>query len=1020
MTNNVSDFDKQDIRFAVVMNGGVSLAIWISGVTLELHHMAQAGKNDGPEYRRIADELLKANVRVDVIAGTSAGGLNGAFLALGLAGGGDLVCMRGLWTKDGDLKQLLRHPLAKNPPSLLQGDDYFLGKLTEAFAEVFDSSTNGFRAGKSPPSPVELILTGTLWDGRMSSFTDDMGANIAEHDYDATFHFTSGDGRDTPSGNLDDHAVINQLARAARCTSSFPGAFEPYLVSVGPADDVCDGRWPSSAGRVNFSRSQYVVDGGVLLNKPLRPALEAIYRQPAERQVRRVLAYVSPTPGEQSADTAVHEAPTGGIPGAGQVVLDVFTRLRSTDSVSRELAEIRDRNELVKSRRRARDRLASAMTGAADPLAEAAWEGYLEVRLEHAARTITELMFVGQTTGSEQRWSRRELIEAFRELKKELSLIPQSATLAGALDRSRTDWASWGPTAVQRLGDMSRDVLKRAIWLAPLSTRNSSREKLVSCLQRLYNEVLSEIYADRRALDGYWPAAARGNSPFGARAIPARVGPANAPATNLGSLNVWLSAVVGAWDKVTRPPSTEPVARRLYEHALALARRLRTCAAAIEGVCKNPNKRLDPDGDEMRRLKALHGYLLADAKDDAEVLQRMLRLDVVQLAFGGATGEVEQQVELVQVSCLDPGHLTGQQAHHFGAFYRPSWRMNDWLHGRVDGASHIVRILLSPERLRQLGTRPEEMLDVIRTIAVPEHGHLDHQCLADEWNEKCDDCLRELMAVADENGPLPKTLPTCVEQIARRIQTRILREDLPELARAIREETGTPPASSGAWLSSYNTATRGDKVFTTAELWRLWEDAAQIGLQRIHDEVGGDTLARTITHTAAVASNMVGTPSHVKIVDTLLRVVRGYTLIVWAMVLFLTTRSNLATSTVNIAVAAGGTLLATAVLVPGIPLGLILAGVLLVLASATAAALRAPERGARKVGIRLLISTLIAITAISLYTWMAWQSIAQKWAPLANFLIALLIILLGLFVAGTRSPEPGRRSEHARKDDVTH
>jgi hypothetical protein len=34
------DFDRQDIRLAVVLNGGVSLAIWTSGVTPEAHQLA--------------------------------------------------------------------------------------------------------------------------------------------------------------------------------------------------------------------------------------------------------------------------------------------------------------------------------------------------------------------------------------------------------------------------------------------------------------------------------------------------------------------------------------------------------------------------------------------------------------------------------------------------------------------------------------------------------------------------------------------------------------------------------------------------------------------------------------------------------------------------------------------------------------------------------------------------------------------------------------------------------------------
>src|SRR4029450_5268219 len=88
----LTDFDKQDIRLAVVMNGGVSLAIWISGVTLELRHLAHhpdAPVDPWPEYREVLG-LLHATARIDVIAGTSAGGLNGAFLALGLARGRDL------------------------------------------------------------------------------------------------------------------------------------------------------------------------------------------------------------------------------------------------------------------------------------------------------------------------------------------------------------------------------------------------------------------------------------------------------------------------------------------------------------------------------------------------------------------------------------------------------------------------------------------------------------------------------------------------------------------------------------------------------------------------------------------------------------------------------------------------------------------------------------------------------------------------------------------------------------------
>src|SRR6266550_1364253 len=306
----VTEVGKQDIRFAVVMNGGVSLAVWISGVTLEVHHLALASRGRGRwgTYRDVLD-LLDATARVDVISGTSAGGLNGAFLALGLAHNTDLALLRDLWVQHGALERLLRRPLDKNPPSLLQGDGYFLPRVKEALGQVLASGEvaqptvpAGPRAEDTDPEPIELFLTGTLWEGRSSAFTDDMGVGITELDYDATFRFTNAPPPSTASfvsGDLrSTDAVVAELAEAARCTSSFPGAFEPHFVDVPSLNRGADDRWASTAGRANFGERQYVVDGGVLLNKPLRPALQAIYQQPAELQVRRVLAYVVPDPGE--------------------------------------------------------------------------------------------------------------------------------------------------------------------------------------------------------------------------------------------------------------------------------------------------------------------------------------------------------------------------------------------------------------------------------------------------------------------------------------------------------------------------------------------------------------------------------------------------------------------------------------------------------------------------------------------------------------------------------------------------
>jgi predicted acylesterase/phospholipase RssA len=74
----------EEVRFAVVLNGGVSLAIWMGGVAREIDRLTRARPGDGSVYGEVL-ALVQARARADVIAGTSAGGINGAFLALGQA-----------------------------------------------------------------------------------------------------------------------------------------------------------------------------------------------------------------------------------------------------------------------------------------------------------------------------------------------------------------------------------------------------------------------------------------------------------------------------------------------------------------------------------------------------------------------------------------------------------------------------------------------------------------------------------------------------------------------------------------------------------------------------------------------------------------------------------------------------------------------------------------------------------------------------------------------------------------------
>src|SRR5207245_592723 len=103
--------------------------------------------------------------------------------------------------------------------------------------------------------------------------------------------------------------------------------------------------------------------------------------------------------------------------------------------------------------------------------------------------------------------------------------------------------------------------------------------------------------------------------------------------------------------------------------------------AALEGV------RLD------ERAERLRDFLLAA---DPDVATRLFQLVVATRCAQPEGPEIEQRLELVQMSAdtrtkLDPERslaadkLTGMQWHHFGAFYKQSWRASDWMWGRVDG-----------------------------------------------------------------------------------------------------------------------------------------------------------------------------------------------------------------------------------------------------------------------------------------------------------------------------------------------
>src|SRR5882724_4012097 len=129
----------QELRLALVFNGGVSLAVWMGGVAKELDRFRSSfyrSESALDPYSQLLD-AVRTEVVTDVIAGTSAGGINGAMLGYVVANrkslevaGADAI--RDVWQKLGSIEDLLA--VVDSPASALNDEYLFRG-----CADVFDT-----------------------------------------------------------------------------------------------------------------------------------------------------------------------------------------------------------------------------------------------------------------------------------------------------------------------------------------------------------------------------------------------------------------------------------------------------------------------------------------------------------------------------------------------------------------------------------------------------------------------------------------------------------------------------------------------------------------------------------------------------------------------------------------------------------------------------------------------------------------------------------------------------------------
>jgi predicted acylesterase/phospholipase RssA len=270
-------------RFALVLNGGVSLAVWMGGVIEEVNSLRMVSAQPDPQnastraklsrdaWRAIL-ETAKKTVTVDLVAGTSAGGLNGAILAHSIAMGRDLPAMREMWR---DTAALTEQALMQESPADT-GWALSATLLGDRIQLLLNADAEGCQL---KPCPVTLLTTATAVTGDRSPGADDYREPYSYRDSRRVFRFkrSIGDG----AGDFTDAYT---LCLAARASASFPVAFRPVQESPALAKLRVRGEGACSL----------LMDGGVLDNAPFEPLLEELIRIPTGGSWQRHLLYITP------------------------------------------------------------------------------------------------------------------------------------------------------------------------------------------------------------------------------------------------------------------------------------------------------------------------------------------------------------------------------------------------------------------------------------------------------------------------------------------------------------------------------------------------------------------------------------------------------------------------------------------------------------------------------------------------------------------------------------------------------
>lgn len=681
------------------MNGGISLAIWMGGVTHELNRIRLAGTDAAPtdplelKVHQAWKEILKqaeSRVVIDTVAGTSAGGLNGTLLATAVARGADLGGLRDTWINVASLESgMLLRADPDNAKTLLDGS-YFTQQINDVIGGVgnagdLDEAGNP-KPPQFPPQECTLMVTATAIGSSLASIVTEGDQIDSYRDSRRVFRFRreldenddevvndfrpyekhndddplTGEGQPTDAEG--DVEPSGPLTRAARASASYPAAFAPI--------------WEDKAlrrmrvpGSPSVSRS-HLMDGGVLDNAPFGPLIKTLRERTVGAPFERVLLYVVPSAKVRApADLGSDE-----VPDVGQVAKTLITTLREPDQrldvelLSESFEQMRFQSSTPHAL------LASILSTT----------GGTAIDLAGAAHTLLETYRLGRAEAFE-RW-----LTAFGFAKKDLrkpgpitaspdeipvippSLIEETNTLAPG-----SPWA-WGSSTADR-------VLR---WLgrALVKVAEDRPDDAGPELDAAFEQIQKSQRLVRGFLENIDAATAK-------------------KIKDHADYDTRLAALTRVYKDLT---VDDPLGTAVRDAAAAVAKWLGAGSNAKPDTSSNPSPAAAP--------KAASKASTADA-----VIATVLHLEVLSsvFAWGGdendvpafrylqaspaarclievptVTSEPDDQPYEDQNQAWASRKLYGERWGHFGAFATKEGREHDFLWGRLDGASTLVDMLL--------------------------------------------------------------------------------------------------------------------------------------------------------------------------------------------------------------------------------------------------------------------------------------------------------------------------------------